>query len=155
TSMDISGPACRCLKGRTCRAACGAAQPTISGRPTLTASFTTTALHGRARFPCLRVLSTPVSPSGAWHAMPSGRPRETARRSFASTGTLGRKRSSTVALTLYRVWAVGEHDTIVHYDGTMWLPQTSPAPYPTWIDVWGRSKDDVWATGEGGQLRHF
>ena len=52
-----------------------------------------------------------------------------------------------------QVFAVGADGLIVRYDGTTWAQMKNPVS--GWLQfVWGRSSQDVFATGEGGLL-HF
>lgn len=52
------------------------------------------------------------------------------------------------------VFAVGLAGTILHYDGTAWLPQKSGIDYAL-IAVWGSSDRDVFAVGENGTILHY
>ena len=49
------------------------------------------------------------------------------------------------------VWAVGEHGTIVHYDGSGWTTVHSSNDYTLW-GIWGAAPDDLWAVG--GSVTH-
>ncbi|MCG8420830.1 MAG: hypothetical protein MJE77_23155 [Proteobacteria bacterium] len=43
------------------------------------------------------------------------------------------------------IFAVGDKQTILHYDGERWSLMETPAPPVHFVDVWGRSGDDVYA----------
>ncbi|MBI5497242.1 MAG: hypothetical protein HY904_19670 [Deltaproteobacteria bacterium] len=57
------------------------------------------------------------------------------------------------------VWAVGDNNTAVHFDGTRWLP--SPIPSPTNLGgihfnaVWCRSDVACWAVGTAGMVARW
>jgi photosystem II stability/assembly factor-like uncharacterized protein len=52
------------------------------------------------------------------------------------------------------VWAVGDADTRVRWDGTQW---SDGATYSTEVlnAVWGSEQNDVWAVGTGGAIIHW
>lgn len=52
------------------------------------------------------------------------------------------------------IWAVGDHGTLLHWDGTTWSPLNSGVS-STLSSVFGRSADDVWVVGGGGVKLHF
>lgn len=45
-------------------------------------------------------------------------------------------------------WAVGDHGTAVHFDGTAWVAAAISTSSSV-RGVWGSSRDDVWAVGQG------
>ncbi|MEW6141817.1 MAG: C1 family peptidase [Chloroflexota bacterium] len=52
------------------------------------------------------------------------------------------------------VFAVGQHGTIVHYNGTAWSAMTS-GTIADLTGVWGSSASDVFAVGSGGTILHY
>jgi hypothetical protein len=52
------------------------------------------------------------------------------------------------------VWAVGSGGTVIHYDGTQWIRQTTPTTV-TLTGVWGVTEKDVWAVGLNGTVIHY
>jgi photosystem II stability/assembly factor-like uncharacterized protein len=54
------------------------------------------------------------------------------------------------------VWAVGDTNAILNYDGTQWsAPATGLAATNTYNAVWGTSASDVWAVGNAGVAVHY
>ena len=54
------------------------------------------------------------------------------------------------------VWAVGEHGTLLHYDGKSWRLSSGafpPGKRPHLYSVWGSGPSDVWAVGGDTVLR--
>jgi hypothetical protein len=51
------------------------------------------------------------------------------------------------------VWAVGDGGTLLHYDGDVWDPQSSPTVNDLY-GLWGRAADDVFAVGDYGTILH-
>jgi hypothetical protein len=52
------------------------------------------------------------------------------------------------------IFAVGDHGTILHYDGTAWSTMTSGMT--DWLyGVWGSSDSDVFAVGYNGTTLHY
>jgi hypothetical protein len=51
------------------------------------------------------------------------------------------------------IWAVGSGGTILHYDGTAWVP-TPTGLQNTFFGVWGSSANDVWAVSSSQVLLH-
>ena len=47
------------------------------------------------------------------------------------------------------VWAVGEHGTILHFDGIAWRPVASPTTFDL-RGLWAASARDLWAVGSDG-----
>jgi photosystem II stability/assembly factor-like uncharacterized protein len=52
------------------------------------------------------------------------------------------------------IWAVGEQGTILHYDGSSWMPSQSGINSRL-RGVCGTSRGDVWAVGENGTTIHY
>jgi hypothetical protein len=52
------------------------------------------------------------------------------------------------------VFAVGDGDTILHYDGADWSAMSS-GTYHRLYGVWGSSDRDVFAVGGGGAILHY
>lgn len=55
-----------------------------------------------------------------------------------------------------RLWAVGDFNTVLEYDGTAWRPlpspqspQRPPPVFETVLAVWGTSAEDLWVAGNG------
>jgi hypothetical protein len=51
------------------------------------------------------------------------------------------------------VWVVGEHGTILFFDGIVWRAVASGTD-ATLYGVWGTSNDAMWAVGQGGVVLH-
>jgi photosystem II stability/assembly factor-like uncharacterized protein len=53
--------------------------------------------------------------------------------------------------SLSNLWAVGDNNTILYFNGAAWVPQSSPAPSSTVIrGVWAASPSEVYAVGDSG-----
>ena len=52
------------------------------------------------------------------------------------------------------IWAVGDQGTILHYDGSSWIPSQSGINSRL-RGVCGTSRGDVWAVGENGTTIHY
>ncbi|MBK8482513.1 MAG: hypothetical protein IPL40_15335 [Proteobacteria bacterium] len=52
------------------------------------------------------------------------------------------------------VWAVGTGGTVLFFDGTSWVRQTSPTVEQL-TSVWGTGPEDVWACGLHGTVLHY
>lgn len=52
------------------------------------------------------------------------------------------------------VWAVGAGGTVVFFDGTDWVRQSTPTTAQL-TSVWGTGPKDVWASGLSGTVLHF
>ena len=48
------------------------------------------------------------------------------------------------------VWSVGNHGTILHWDGNVWQQEASGTTHNLY-DIWG-ADDEMWAVGDGGTL---
>ncbi len=51
------------------------------------------------------------------------------------------------------VWSVGNHGTILHFDGEAWRKQSAPTAEDL-TSVWARSPQDVWAVSASGTALH-
>ena len=83
--------------------------------------------------------ATPAAPAVPVPA-PAPAPRETLRGVWGSSAK--------------DIWSVGNHGTILHYDGAGW----SDVPSGTELNlggVSGSAADDVWAAGDHGVILHF
>lgn len=52
------------------------------------------------------------------------------------------------------IWAVGDH-VILHWDGSAWSQDPSPAAAHDFRNVWGSASNDVWACGASGSIVHW
>ena len=55
------------------------------------------------------------------------------------------------------VWAVGENGTILHFDGTNFVPSSAQLPLgrkPTLRAIWGSGPNDMWVVGENTALHY-
>lgn len=52
------------------------------------------------------------------------------------------------------LWVAGEGGRVLHYDGSVWTAQPTPADEAV-NALWGSSGSDIWAVGEGGLVLHF
>lgn len=62
--------------------------------------------------------------------------------------------NSVFMLTLSNGWAVGEHGTILHYDGSSWSTVTSPTGNNL-QSVFMLNSNDGWAVGNAGTILHW
>src|SRR5262249_3287027 len=94
-----------------------------------------------------------VTPSDVW-AVGNGSPYHFTGSSFAAVGT-GGMREGIWAASASAVWSAGSNGRIEIWNGTAW--QASPNPYSgtttEFVDLWGISANDIWATSTSGALR--
>ncbi len=54
------------------------------------------------------------------------------------------------------VWAVGDNNTILHYDGSVWTADPiSNSSTNRLTGIWGSQSTDVWAVGDTGTILHY
>jgi hypothetical protein len=53
------------------------------------------------------------------------------------------------------VWAVGNNNTIVHYNGTAWSQPITGLAFASYASIFGTSGTDVWTVGGSGATTHW